>query len=425
MIRVKTEESHYTIKLVDKLPKKGNANWLYAIKNEPIKKGYVWTLENEYRTIYIGSSEETEELTFLQAGTNVTVTGEGTMSDPFIVSSIKFTPTNLLVDYGVTLATVATTNNYNDLDNLPTEINILDTAYGIDWNGDTVNGASRNTIYDKIESLPKPALEAIDEGNGIGWVISERDSANYGNVGLGAVDLSYSNGISTTRGATGTEAFAVGGGTTASGFNSFAAGFSSEASGDFSVALGSTCIASGDYSFSTGNSADATGTYAVAFGNNSQASGLSSFSAGGNASGDRTFAVGITTEAHSYGEAVFGILPTTYTPSSTNSFIATDRLINVGAGTAFGTRIDAFTILKNGKVGVGINNLETTTSEALLNVNGATQTKGYTVATLPVGSQGMRAYVTDANATTFLSTVVGGGFNVVPVFHNGTNWVIA
>jgi hypothetical protein len=51
--------------------------------------------------------------------------------------------------------------------------------------------------------------------------------------------------------------------------------------------------------------------------------------------------------------------------------------------------------------------------------------KAYTVATLPTGAAGMRAYVTDATATTFYSTVAGGGANVVPVFHNGTNWVIA
>jgi len=51
-------------------------------------------------------------------------------------------------------------------------------------------------------------------------------------------------------------------------------------------------------------------------------------------------------------------------------------------------------------------------------------TPGYTVATLPTGVTGMRAHVTDANATTFLSTVAGGGSNTVPVFYNGTNWVI-
>lgn len=51
------------------------------------------------------------------------------------------------------------------------------------------------------------------------------------------------------------------------------------------------------------------------------------------------------------------------------------------------------------------------------------KTKGYTVATLPAGSQGMIAYVTDALAPTFLAIIVGGGAVVSPVFYNGTNWV--
>jgi hypothetical protein len=51
----------------------------------------------------------------------------------------------------------------------------------------------------------------------------------------------------------------------------------------------------------------------------------------------------------------------------------------------------------------------------------------YTVATLPSASTagaGARAFVTDANSTTFLATAVGGGANAVPVVSNGTSWVI-
>jgi hypothetical protein len=51
-------------------------------------------------------------------------------------------------------------------------------------------------------------------------------------------------------------------------------------------------------------------------------------------------------------------------------------------------------------------------------------TNNYTVATLPAGTRGMRWYVTNANSTTFGSVVAGGGTNVVPVFYNGSNWII-
>jgi hypothetical protein len=50
-----------------------------------------------------------------------------------------------------------------------------------------------------------------------------------------------------------------------------------------------------------------------------------------------------------------------------------------------------------------------------------------TVAQLPsaaTAGKGARSFVTDATATTFLSTVSGGGANNVPVVSDGTNWLI-
>jgi len=63
--------------------------------------------------------------------------------------------------------------------------------------------------------------------------------------------------------------------------------------------------------------------------------------------------------------------------------------------------------------------------------NGTVTTGAYTVATLPTPATGMRCYVTDSNrsaSTHFGSTVIaaGGGTEyVVPVFYDGTNWIIA
>lgn len=58
---------------------------------------------------------------------------------------------------------------------------------------------------------------------------------------------------------------------------------------------------------------------------------------------------------------------------------------------------------------------------------GYLRTPPTTVAGLPAAATagaGTRAFVTDANATTFASTVAGGGANAVPVVSNGTNWII-
>jgi hypothetical protein len=60
-----------------------------------------------------------------------------------------------------------------------------------------------------------------------------------------------------------------------------------------------------------------------------------------------------------------------------------------------------------------------------LNVTGVVLTGGYTVATLPAGVVGMRAYVTDALAPSFGVTVAGSGAVTIPVFYNGANWIVA
>ena len=49
----------------------------------------------------------------------------------------------------------------------------------------------------------------------------------------------------------------------------------------------------------------------------------------------------------------------------------------------------------------------------------------YTVATLPTAGQpGRRAFVSNALTPVVLSAVVGGGAITVPVFDNGTSWIV-
>jgi hypothetical protein len=59
-----------------------------------------------------------------------------------------------------------------------------------------------------------------------------------------------------------------------------------------------------------------------------------------------------------------------------------------------------------------------------IQTNGLIISTGYTVATLPTGTAGARAHVTDAITPVALSAVVGGGAITVPVFHNGTTWIV-
>ena len=52
-------------------------------------------------------------------------------------------------------------------------------------------------------------------------------------------------------------------------------------------------------------------------------------------------------------------------------------------------------------------------------------TAGYTVAGLPAGTVGDRAYVTDALAPAYGVAVAGGGAVTIPVFYNGAAWICA
>lgn len=75
-------------------------------------------------------------------------------------------------------------------------------------------------------------------------------------------------------------------------------------------------------------------------------------------------------------------------------------------------------------VGVAVNKGAGTLNVASnLYVGAPINMKGYTVATLPAGTQGDVAYVTDALAPGFLVAVVGGGAIVTPVFRNASAWV--
>jgi hypothetical protein len=166
-------------------------------------------------------------------------------------------------------------------------------------------------------------LEDIDEGNGIGWRLKDRNPDNYGTIGENAIDLSTNTSPNTNRGATGNRAFAV--------------GVSTIASGDTSFAIGSANEASGPFSFAAGGANTASGTAATVFGSTSQAIGNVSFAQG----------IGLHTDAYlsvAFGRGnIGGGNPTTW--------VVTDPLFEIGNGSPSGDNdSNAFTIFKNGNI---------------------------------------------------------------------------
>jgi len=144
-----------------------------------------------------------------------------------------------------------------------------------------------------LTNLPASASDftSITEGSNTGYGTSERSANpnNYGDIGNLATDLSYSQGSSTTRGATGEYSTALGRNTIASGLNSFTTGVSNTASGNYSIAMGGNSEASanyafvfGEYSYASGLASFAVGTEVEAIGTNSVALGFHTIAKGNN-----------------------------------------------------------------------------------------------------------------------------------------------
>lgn len=133
-----------------------------------------------------------------------------------------------------------------------------------------------------------------------------------------------------------------------------------------------------------------------------------------------------------------GAFVTMFTANTNGTFTANGNVVGTGSASfetasttgnyCFGTTVQAcISSPSSGAVAIG-----TTTglsngslTLATLTASATVKTGGYTVATLPAGTVGMRAYVTDqltacVGAGTALT---GGGSAVCPVFYNGSTWV--
>ena len=181
-------------------------------------------------------------------------------------------------------------------------------------------------------------LTAVSEGGNTGQRLSTSNASNHGDIGSNAVDLSYSSGSSSTRGATGSSAVAMGINTTASGL--------------FSTAMGANTTAIGTYSTAMGISTEATGTASTAMGSESEAYGESSTAMGSlvRAYGHNSTAMGRETIASDFASLVIGQYNDSGTLVTNNatSFSTSNTAFVIGNGTDSTNKSDAFKVMFNG-----------------------------------------------------------------------------
>lgn len=203
------------------------------------------------------------------------------------------------------------------------------------------------------------------------------DKANIGN---------YSIGLGFGTKAVGEQSVAIGTGAVSSDFQAVAIGWAANATNDGSIALCNGCISngpnstgfgtetniSGDYSTAMGVYSTASGSTSTAIGFQTLASGHQSTSMGvytvasGNTStsmgretiskGRASVSMGYGTQANGYSSTVIGYYNDTIVAPQTElgAITATTPLFIVGNGENITTRTNALTVLKNGKVGIGI-----------------------------------------------------------------------
>lgn len=218
---------------------------------------------------------------------------------------------------------------------------------------------------------------------GFGTYAAGIASTALGNASVASGD--YSTAIGTNAIAGGFLAMALGVNTYASNPYSVAMGSGTIGSGDYSMAMGQNTIAyglnstamgyqtyAGVYSIAMGHSTRATGYTSTAMGTNSEATGYASTASGDStiasgyystttgshttANGAAATAMGLHTTSRAYGGLSIGVYNDNTDSPNPEYPANTDRLFQIGNGYSFFgiTRSNAFTVLRNGNIGIGM-----------------------------------------------------------------------
>ena len=233
----------------------------------------------------------------------------------------------------------------------------LDNDGGIIAKGTFNSGDTLTTSGPGVRLIWYPRKGAFRAG-GIGSGAVPADHWDEANIGDYSAAVGYNNKAS------GNYSAAMGCCNTVSGGYSTVMGLANTASGFFSTAMGEGTTASDDFSTAMGQGTTASGYISTAMGKGTTASGAIStaMGEGTTASGVGSTAMGEFTRAQALASVAIGRY--NVGGGTSNSWVATDPLFEIGIGTS-AARANALTVLKNGNVGI-----DTTTPSEKLEVNG-------------------------------------------------------
>ncbi len=364
-----TAGGYFTTAMGNRTTSKSFAETSIGTNNTDYTPNSTYSYDAADRLFVIGNgadeNNKSDAMIVLKNG-NTTINGDVT------ANSIKIpngTNTEFLMADGTTsvgpdLTGYATTDALNNIayvlnSNLDAEIARAQTAeYGLSTQLDdeVVRATTAEVdLSNQISNIQSNFVTTSSDPNNI-------SNVNSGNVGIGT-DLPSEkldvNGNVKVRGtiiageyssATGINSFSMGSSTIASGDYSTAMGYGTVASGGEATVFGVSSTASGLHSLATGYGTQASGTQSTTMGGGTLASGVRSTAMGfsSNASGDASVAMGTGTTARSVSEIAVGMYNTDYQPSSTEGYVASDRLFVIGNGTDANNKSDAMVVLKNG-----------------------------------------------------------------------------
>ncbi len=219
--------------------------------------------------------------------------------------------------------------------------------------------------------------DASNQSFRMGSICSDSWDPSGGSVGQRSIAIGFAYPGCAAEGpiASGDLSIAIGRSSVASGQDSFALGVNNQASGLQSFAFGISSVASGVNATTMGSSSTASGQSSTAFGYSTEATRFASTAFGSDtlASGREATAFGRETVAYSWTETAMGLFNTAYTPQGDdfNEWFGEDRALVIGNGTDSGSLSDAFTVLRNAKVGINYDNFENTADADMLQVNGS------------------------------------------------------